>query len=113
MPSRTRRLSIRCSAEEHEVWTGAAFEEDISLEEFIRRAATERALTSAPATDSDGRSARTIRSLISHYEAMLAVIERAHKNKGAELMIAGLVGCVHCCHGAHYLHNLAQGIDFL
>lgn len=105
MPARSRRISIRCTAEEHEIWTGAAFEEELSLEEFVRRAASQRATEGAPATDGSGRSARTIRGLIAHYERMLALIER-----GPEMAIlAGLVIC-HCClHG----HDRMPHLPFL
>ena len=105
MPSRTRRISIRCTPEEHELWTGAAFEEEVSLEEFVRRGASARAMEGAPATDGSGRSARTIRGLIAHYEAMLALIE-----KGPELgIVASLVIC-HCClHG----HDRMPHLPFL
>lgn len=70
------------------------------MEEFLRRAADQRAIDAAPSTKANGRSAATIRALIAHYTAMLDLIERY------ELGVVGaLVLCQCCLHGGDLAHR--------
>ena len=102
MPDRQRRLSIRCTNRQHEVWSGAAFEEDVSLEEFVRRSADQRSVDGAPSTNANGRSASTIRSLIAHYEAMLKVIEDYGKRSGIVLATVAAEPVYHLAQCGHW-----------
>lgn len=90
-----KRVSIRATGAQHEIWSGAAFEQEVSLEEWMRRAADDYAIREAPGTNPDGRSARILRELISRYQGMLDAIE----GKG-ELGIVTLLGCTGICHKA-------------